>query len=239
MISERRLASDFSSFWRTILPLGEAFTRLTNTQQERFTAPLKSSLPAERSGLVSELSFRYFLAQREGTLTSSATGLEPEDLRSVIDADTAAYIATLPGHAGTVAPPNKAEQNVAKVLADRLGLFLLLHEPQTTIEFEPVFMGCGIVDVCKGDVLAEDTLYEIKNVGRDFRAVDWRQLLVYCCLASLMRERTIERIGLVNPRQGRFIRVSLDQAAWGLAGIASADLLGQIAYFVSTEQLSR
>jgi hypothetical protein len=238
MISERRLATDFSSFWRTILPLSDAFTRQTNSQLERFASPLPGALSAERSGLVSELGFRYFAAIHSGGLLAESTGLEPVELRTEIEEGAVAYIARLPGHSGHTATPNDAERYEAKLIADRLQLFFGLYERDVDITIEPEFPGCGIVDRCYGDIKAGKTLYEVKNVGRDFRAVDWRQLLVYCCLANVAGEHAVSTIGLINARHGTFVRLTLDQVSLGLAGVGSAELLAQIVFFISTEQLS-
>ena len=238
MISERRLATDFSSFWRTILPLSDAFTRQTNSQLQRFVSPLPGTSPAERSGLISELGFRYFAAVHAGHLLAESTELEPDEVREQIEAEAVAYIARLPGHASYASAPNNTERDEAKLIADRLQLFFNLYEQHVDLSVEPEFPGCGIVDRCCGDIKAGKTLYEIKNVGRDFRALDWRQLLVYCCLANVASEQAITMIGLINARHGTFARLTLDQVSLGLAGIASAELLAQIVYFISTEQLS-
>src|SRR5688572_26131147 len=69
VISEHKFSSGYTSFWRTALPLGEAFVRQMNSRPEKFAEPFDFDAPPDKSALISETGFRLFI---EGGLTRVA-----------------------------------------------------------------------------------------------------------------------------------------------------------------------
>src|SRR6266404_7727905 len=82
----------------------------------------------------------------------------------------------------------------------------------------PLFPGCGFVDESEGDLLVGNTLYEIKSADRNFRLVDFRQILVYLALNTSARTYDIHNVGLINPRTGVYFEIKVDEFARSLSG---------------------
>lgn len=232
MISEHKLASAYSSFWRITLPFSDAFTRRMNLATKPFAQHYELNVTSERVALVSEMSFRFL-----GRALSAPADI---DRASIEDAAQEAwlYISRFPD-SGTLSVPNETEVREALNLSARLREFFKADGAGEPLIVSPLFHGCGLVDDCAGDMLVGTTLYEIKNVDRNFRIVDVRQLLVYCALNAEKPRYTIDSIGLVNGRSGRFYRVDLELLALGLAGSSAADLFADVVTFISSEHASR
>lgn len=239
MISERKLAAGFSSVWRELLPRGEAFTRRVNLQAGRFAPPLLHDAPAERSALISELGFRLYGAHLESLVDLYGEGLGASQALAEIASGAFAYVQALPRMDHPLAPVSDAEVDVAVAYARRMQWYFASAEPEKTLTLSPIFKGCGIVDSCRGDVLAGTRLYEIKNVERDFRAADIRQVLVYTSLGYAAGEPVVDSVGLLNARTGRFFFTSMEGFAYGLAGTSASELLSSVVAFITSEQLSR
>ncbi|NPC70534.1 hypothetical protein HPP05_12330 [Corallococcus exiguus] len=233
LISEKKFAAAFASFWRTALPLSDSFIRTLNTQRQKYTQPLDSNLPSEHNAYVSELGFRIF----------SALHIEPQGTKlrlkalATLEKETQDYIQSISNT--KAATPSKTTRDLAYILAERIALFFKKNEHSNRLVISPGFEGCGIIDPCFGDVLCGDTLWEIKNVDRDFRAVDIRQLLTYATLAKSAGRKDIHSIGLLNAKQGFFIQQSIETVALETAQLSGSELLAGIAQFISTEQISR
>jgi hypothetical protein len=238
VISEKSLAVGYSSVWRSLLPLGESFTRHVNSQLERFAAPMRMDAKAVRVAIVSELGFRFFSALLGGSVYREGGVVGPIDKRESLELEAVEYIAGMQSSTDT-GLVTREEQSMAMELANRIQTFLSMYEPDSFVVASPSFRGCGFVDDCNGDLLVGDTLYEIKNVERQFRAIDIRQLLVYCGLAKSDGGLRFKYVGLLNARHGTFIKLSIDQVAFGLSGVSGSDLLEQIIKFISREQTSR
>jgi hypothetical protein len=103
----------------------------------------------------------------------------------------------------------------------------------------PQFEGCGIVDTCVGDVLIGPVLYEVKAGDRPVRSIDIRQLLTYAALNFAKKHRPIDRIGLVNPRLGKFFEIDLDTLCEEVGGgDGPSELLERIIYKLSSGEIS-
>jgi hypothetical protein len=123
-------------------------------------------------------------------------------------------------------------------LADRLTAFFFEREATVELQYSPRFRGCGIISDSFGDVLAGNTLYEIKTAERPYRSVDLRQTLVYAALNHSSRTYTIVNLALLNPRLGTFLRFNIESLVDQLAGKAAAELFGDIIHFVSADMIS-
>ena len=239
MISEHRFVSSFSSFWRELLPTGDAYIRNQNLQLQRFETPLDSSLPPERRSFVNELAFRLL------SLVNAPNGKPLTDLsKSAMEkavCETVSYIGRFPQSLEKkVSVPTEDEIREALLLAKRLSSFLQSHmDKGEELTFFPKFRGCGLIEECEGDVLTGSTLYEVKSGDRKFRLIDVKQLLVYCALNYVNTMYNIDRVTLLNPRVGVFLSQPLEVLARGVAGVSASELCSDLIDFISITIPSR
>ena len=105
------------------------------------------------------------------------------------------------------------------------------------VEYWPTVPGCGVVDSAHADVLAVDTLYEVKTVTRAFRGSDVRQLLTYCAMFEASG-KVLNSIGLLNPRRGVVAAASLDFVCQGASGLSRPELMREIVRRMAEMQVS-
>jgi len=238
MISERKLISSHSSFWQAVLPMGAAFVRTMNTDLSRFAPPRPSVLPATRNAFISELGFRIYAATIDGAIDLGADQLANDRRVLSLAEGVQTYIAQLEGNT-RYGPMDELERQESIALAKRLERFVNLQEADKEIVISPPFNGCGIVDDCEGDLLIGTRLYEVKNVERDFRLVDIRQLICYCALNRASRRHAIDSVGLVNARRGVFYRIDFNYLCLAVAGMTAPDLCAEVTNFISSDFPSR
>lgn len=229
MISEKRFATSYSSFWAETLPMATSYIRHRNQNLTQFDFELQES-SGENRGVVNELAFRFFAeSQRRGT---SIDNLEPETVRRATDS-TVDFIGRFREYSRVTVPaPSEIGVIEAKKLAVRLGDFVCFRNP-TNVNVAPVFPGCGWVDECAGDIFLDRVLYEVKSGGEPFRSRDLRQVLIYAALNAQSRAFSIMGVGLVNPRRGVFFEETLDELSIALSGRPATDLLTNIISYIS------
>lgn len=239
MISERRLASSFTSFWQGLLPTGATLVRRMNLDKERFCPPLRSQVDPARRAFANEVGYLLFKASKESKLSIEEIHQRAEMLGEICayawDSVRRFHRVVTSGSAELT----EAESDEVLKLACRLQSFFQDHETDNPIAFWPQFAGCGFVDDCEGDILTGKTLYEIKAGERTFRLVDIKQILVYLALNLAAPCYKIERVILLNPRMGVFYEFQIDDLAFRISGKPSVELLSDIIYFVSSGDLSR
>jgi hypothetical protein len=235
MISEKKFAGTYTTFWRELLPMGERFIRQQNMSLERFSPPLHSSLPPHVRGIVNEMAFRLFCRY----VNRRCKEFRDQDVQEAMD-ESISYIRRFRESREAITYMIEEEERTEAVdLATRLGVFVSdRREGENVISF-PRFHGCGIIDSCEGDILLAKTLYEIKAGDRDFRLVDLRQVLIYCALNYARPIYEIDAIGLVNPRRGVFFVVSLEALCQELSGVPANDVCFTIVEFISQPGSSR
>jgi hypothetical protein len=237
MISERKLVASHSSFWREAMPLGDSFVRFMNSSYDRFNIPRESLLKSNRNSLVSELSFRLFNASVELGFDFFAAAPGNALIKSLTE-KVEQYIARLDPR--VIISPMTAEEIVeAKYWARSLKFFTINVCAGKNILIEPKFYGCGIIDQCEGDILIGKTLWELKNVERDFRIADVRQLLTYCALNYASEQYQIESVGLVNARLGICFQINLTSLSTMAAAMSESELLGAIVRYITMDAPSR
>jgi hypothetical protein len=89
-----------------------------------------------------------------------------------------------------------------------------------------------LLDSCYGDVLAQNTLYEVKIVDRKLRSTDIRQLLIYCALNYNSRQFDIQAVSILNPRRGVEYIFKLERLTERIANRTPADLFHEITDFL-------
>ena len=239
MISGTRFASSYTSLWQELLPTGEAFVRRMNLDRERFVAPLDSRVEATRRALVNEVGFTMFKLSMSEGLSLGRTQYAKEDIdRIYLQAwETVQRSQWFVGL--EVDQPNETEYDEVIEIARRLRNFFRGFHSGKNITLSPDFPGCGFVDDCVGDVLAEQTLYEVKSGERTFRLVDVRQVLIYLALNQSSKCYGINKVGFLNPRMGLFHSLDVDDLVFRVAGKSSVELFSDIVYFVSSSGVSR
>lgn len=234
MISEKRFSSSFTSFWQELLPSGEAVLRKINLEKKRYCPPLDSKVDASRRDLVSEIGFLLYKASVINKTSPKRIFDSQEDFDPICDQ----AVMTVERFRGSIAPPNQPEQNEAFSIATNLIGFFNLHGI-TEIMVSPKFAGCGFVDDCVGDILAANTLYEIKAGERNFRLVDIRQIFAYLALNYSYSAYAIKDVGFVNPRMGIFYNTTANELAIQLSGKSAIQVTSEIVEFISSGGVSR
>jgi hypothetical protein len=234
LISETKFSRYSSSTWRSLTPTMEIFVRKINLElYEREFPSLKSNVDPLRRGFVNEIAYQLFVE----TKSSLALTKESED-RAISTARE--LMLRIEETRGSDTPlPNSVEMLDAKEQLRRLAIFFQYEAKGANLELSPLFAGCGFIDACEGDVYFDQTLFEIKAGDRNFRSIDLRQLLTYAALNYAHSRRTIERVGLFNPRLGISFSMPLNELCLEVAGHSAPDTLSEIIRVISSGDISR
>lgn len=214
MISARRFYRS-PSLWLDLVPTLEHVVRWLNQNTVRSSWPV----PA-RGG---NYEHNAFLAEAAFALHAAGVDLDSPLRSAVLDGVIAQLHAM--GHE-TPEVENLEEQELVEIRDIAINLHVLTRDLKAP-EYWPLAEGCGYVDPAHADIIDGGALYEVKTVSRAFRAPDLRQLLTYAAMFDAAGTR-IGRIGLMNPRRGTQVAVSIDFLARGSSGLASAELLRRI-----------
>lgn len=227
MISEKKLAVVFTSLWKEITPLAERFVRRQNLQMTRFDLPMHSDVSASMRGVSSELGFRLFCSAKANKVESRQLD---NDTVSELARQTVAYIRRFRQfNRVEVSDPDQNAIQDAEMLAARLCKFF--SDSRGPLILRPQFAGVGALDACEGDVLAGETLFEVKSADRSLRVIDIRQLLIYCAINFASKNYTIRNIGIFNPRSGLFFVQPLSDIVREVSGGSVPDILSRIVEF--------
>ena len=231
MITEKQFALGFSGFWQGLLPMLERHVRAVNLNVRRIAPPVRSQIKPAAHGIVNELAFRLFAA-------ASASGdpidsLSTEAIESAIGSATA-HIRGLRQLSRTpIRGPETDELREAMALAKRHVRFF---RRKGDLKLLPGFPGCGWLSECAGDVLAKETLFEVKSGQRGFRSTDLRQVLVYCALNFAAKDFDISQVCLVNPRVGVYLEEDLEELCGAASGASAVEVLAAIVEYCSESQ---
>lgn len=211
--------------------------RAVNTNLPSF-APPRVTLADARYSLVSEYSFRVWAeAISNEDAVRYAVKWPDENRRLAVAAEVGEYIRGLERR--SVEGMRLHEIEEGDELAVRLHKYVVKRHAGERVIARPRFPGCGIVHDCEGDFLAGSTLYELKNVERDFRLADLRQVLCYCALNAAAGKYRIDAVGLVNARSGGYYTADVAAVALAASGSSATDLYSEITNYMSTEAASR
>ncbi|WP_019120452.1 hypothetical protein [Brevibacillus massiliensis] len=237
MISEKQFINNFNFFWSSLLPTSSLLIKKINEELYiREYDYLQSSIVGRRRSLLSYISFQLFIKASEKMIELDHF---PFDEYKIIEEKYIKQFSELEEDDPEITDPLIIhEYNEALVLANRL--FSYFSKVQNgSLVINPSFRGCGFINNCFGDVLVDDTLFEIKMVNRNFRVHDCKQLLTYCALNYASNEYTIKRIALFNPRNGKITTFNIDEFCLMMSGKSSTVLLGEIIEFISGGGISR
>ena len=239
MTSETAFAQSFASTWRLLAPATDLFVRKINTMyREREFAPLRSVVAPERRGLINEAGFELFRIRRVAWFRNFGEA-KREVMAEAVESAKATIGRIERMDPNDVVVPSDVEEAEIALLAERLQLFFSRVAERESLEVQPKFPGCGIIDTCFGDVRFGDALYEVKAGDRNFRSVDVRQLMIYAALCKSARMQPLRRMGLFNPRTGFSFCISLDEVCLEVSGTGSEELLAEIIRVISSGDTSR
>ncbi len=235
MISEKIFARNYTGFWNALFPLNKAFLKGVLLECSQSQKELKLQTTGRRVSFVSEVGYQLF-AKSVGNGQNVASATYRSDLFIDIENTCTQKFKLFNDDDPTIyAPLSEAEFD------DVIAIALVLERQFTgkNILVAPKFNGCSVIDTCYGDVLANDILYEIKSVNRNFNVLDFRQLITYCALNHVTKEFTINSIGLFNPKKGLHYTIPLGLFASAIAGAELNDLYWEIINFISQDDTSK
>lgn len=237
MTSETAFSQSFSSTWRLLAPATDLFVRKVNSMlREREFAPLNSTIAPERRGFINEAAFHVFRIRRE----AFNWGRPRDELLSKAAEAAKATICRIERiEPASIPDPLEVEEDDIIAIAERLEMFFSRVSSGQSLQVQPEFPGCGIIDTCFGDVRFGETLYEVKAGDRTFRSMDLRQLLVYAALSKSAKMAPLRRVGLFNPRTGVSFSSELDELCFEVSGTRSEELLAEIVRVISSGDTSR
>ncbi|SFO48497.1 hypothetical protein SAMN05216330_103223 [Bradyrhizobium sp. Ghvi] len=241
MISASTFCKVYSSFWKSVAPTTDIFVRRLNLGHyvREFPGMTSAAAPIRR-GFINEVAFAAFCQTANDGVGWPPGGLSPEELDRAVS-----YVRSLPIRRETqgdiASEGGLAPEEVVDIDEQRRRLLwmFLLNKPAGSLLTEPIFPGCGMIDSCKGDLIASDALYEVKAGDRLFRSIDVRQLIVYGALNFIAKRFKIERLGLFNPRVGIGATMSADDLCFEISGKQSSELFSEIAAAFSSGEMSR
>lgn len=241
MISERVFSRHYSSFWDELLPFADRFIRVINVSYERyeFAPEFDGHADADIRAFINELAFElYALLQQHAQRNEfiDLLKIDTSELEKLVAQRIAALSSTTINATSFFSPAVKQE---ASTVAGSIKRFFDEYYPKSAITLKPKFIGCGFVDTCFGDCLADSDLLEIKAGDRNFRSTDIKQVLVYAALNSVKQDRQITNVVLLNPRRGVFYRTSLHALCVESSAQGSSAILGQIINFISGTNVSK
>jgi len=236
MIDAVSFSSSFNSFWNELTPTCEHFIRKLNLGElKREFLPMPKSSTKDRA-YIAEFAFSLFA---EHTLKLNGQSRLNDDERIIrakeyTNKRLAAYERQ---GVNSVDKLEKTQFVEVTEITKRLSSFF--DSTKTNILPRPRFIGCGFIDESEGDVIKNETLFEVKTVMRRFRSIDLRQLLTYAALNSESKQFKISKIGLFNPRNGLMFEQNLSSVIHEISGRSLEQFFGEIIYAISSGEISR
>ncbi len=239
MIDEIVFSTRFSSLWSTLTPTMEHFVRSVNLSfYERYESEITSNIQPNERAVASEAAHMALARHLVIGQTEALPAILHTSSKGIL-ADAVTRISKLRGEELQITTDETALLKEILDLAEALRIYLLHYENIDNTQPSPSFPGAGYIDFCTGDLLCDGTLIEIKNVDRNFRAKDFRQLLTYAALDYSSSNRRISDCALVNGRRGIYWKGSIDEFSRHCSGRMANELLEDILHAISSGDLSR
>ena len=230
MITASTFAHKHNSFWKTNFPALESYIRVVNSgAYDRILPDQAWKVVPERSFLISEVGF----------CLSRQTEVDKAIVDRTFD-EAVRRLSGLPGAPDAIDVMDQAEIRQSISLSKRIRQMI----PEIEMEdelciFDPIFSGCGVISKSQGDLIAGETLIEIKSVDRNFRASDFRQLLIYYFQNSAGKTHSIRRLKVLNPRRGISFSAKAPQLIFDISGSDVVEAQGRFLSAVSMGGISR
>lgn len=229
MITVTQLSRNYPSIWKKTFPFLNRLVKKCNLQKETFYDGIASKSEPARRALINETGFYLYKKMFEKKI-KEANRLTKEELEETASI-AFTYIKSLDFNPDQLIKLHQAEIEESKLIAESLSHYFLFYEKGGSVKISPHFSGCGLVSDCYGDVLAGTTLYEVKSGERDFRIADLKQILIYLTLNYSLHQNNIDQIGLINPRLGNYIVLSVKDAIELASGQSTVDCFNELINF--------
>ena len=240
MINEKQFVENYGFFWKSSLPLSNFFLREVNNHQVKGDFDfLTSQINGRRRSFLSEVSFKLLKDSYEYEYDFSDDTKLSERLVNVEKICRDFFKLYQEADSQLYDYLNEDEKKETIELSKRIKNFLNEYLKCKELLVYPKFSGCGFLDTCYGDILVDNILFELKMVNRNFQLNDFKQLIVYCTLNFLSNEHKIEKIGLYNPRKGKYVIYDLDEFCLNISGKTSTSLFSEVIEYVSSGELSK
>jgi hypothetical protein len=223
VINEKTFISKIGSFWAEILPGTSTYIPWLNLNKERLFLSLSTE---DRHG--NRLFIGYLLMELIRTY-GLIKSLNEDQIQSASERVFRNFPDGLMKRI-TEFPLNEKEINCIAELYGRTGT---IYRTKKNLVLIPAIDGCGIISFCEADLSYEDTIVEIKTGDVNFSIHEIRQLFVYLSLLDMSKSLPkIKFIELFNPRTGFIFKESIDDVAFGLAGVTADLILNEIQHFI-------
>jgi hypothetical protein len=237
MIDEVTFSTRFSALWSVLTPSMEHFVRSANLDlYERYEAPISAGTEPDVRAVLSEAAF--VAVNRSLHTSQPAREYAKTHAEELIEAGYN-RVAHLRGSDRLETPISNTIKQELGQLGDSISKYLRSLPDFKMLAPEPSFRGCGYLSPCSGDYSCSCTYIEMKNVERNFRATDFRQILTYLFLDWATGQGSYDCWVLLNARKGIFVEGSVEQIADGCAGKSADMLFEEILYNVTSGDLSR
>ena len=200
---------------------------------KRYSAPLNSNVKSDRRSLVSETAYRLFLSLLELDIIERKKTTRKDEERLFAQALDSTF--QFLNHFHTQKDLTSSEKNEVLSLCDRLLDFFIRYFEETSYVANPPFPGCGIIGTCYADLMAENTIFEIKTTNENFVAPDFRQVIVYLALNHLSNMYELGKVILVNPLRGVYFDIDAEDMIVSISGDNPLLLYYEIERFVTDE----
>ena len=218
MISERDIAEKFSIVWKQSFPmLNSNFIKVYNiTNIKNINSVSIQAIENVRYDLVSEVALNITQIVFEHKIQPEEFLKNKIDLIQLIEA-TAKGIWKNENYSIEDLELSEFECEEINKICNNVIEFINSFRSEKVI-FKPKFKGYGFISDLTGDLLIDDTLFEIKSVNRNFISNDLKQLFLYLALNHMSKVKKIEFAGLYNPRKGIYSKFKVNEFVSALAG---------------------
>ena|GEM_PF-5704091 len=235
MISEKMFIRNYSGFWSALFPLQKTFIKGVILESSQNQCERELRITGRRFSFVSEVGFQMYSkcfyeridvnsVKYNSALHNSIEELCKQKFKLFGDDDDTICDSLSETEFGD-------SQKIAYILENKFC--------NRRVLMSPMFCGCGIIDTCYGDIIADDILFEIKAVNRNFNMMDFKQLVTYCSLNHITKTHVINSIGLFNPKKNMSYVISLDLFAATIAGTKINDVYWNVIHFISQDESSK
>lgn len=236
MISEKFFINNYQDLWNSFLPLARIFQRNINQNLERSKGIRLPELvlKGKRKSYLSYVSFNLL----KEYLIKKSTLLNTVDKKNIEESCQEIFKVYLFEDEKINEKLIDKEWEIINDLANNMYTFFTNEHDIKDLTINPRFAGCGIIDNCYGDLFGGNCLYEVKAVNRNFRIVDFKQILMYCCLNHVSKQYDIKEICLYNPLLCIYFKLDLNEFCLLISGKTYDQLFNEIINFISNDEKS-
>ncbi|MDD3236658.1 MAG: hypothetical protein PHV37_01000 [Candidatus Gastranaerophilales bacterium] len=248
MINEKQFAKYHTSLWKAILPLSNnAVKNINCIYSKTFTPIVISEYAPERRSLINHCAFNISKCAQKNKISIKDLKKNISTYTKAIDLTQNQLKLFVKRDRTSIETPSNIELEEIFSLSENIEKMLIIKHRNDTKIFNPKFKGCGILDDCYGDILIKNVLYEIKSTisstqkcpNKNLRAIDLRQLLIYCALNYKSKQYTIKQVAYYNPKIGQYFLMDVQDLCLLVSGKNDIELFEEIINYVSDYDKSK